>query len=137
MNKKTPKKEDMNESIQVFKLSKLDRNKKIKNWKHCNWKGRRILWVFWNNKYISELYEKWIHHDGNYACTRFEELRTCSGEVLFTNEHKANISREKSKTYIDTDELKMFRDSSSKDTIPLKTKDMDKTIPKTEHKYNK
>ena len=57
--------------------------------------------------------------------------------MLFTNEHKATISKEKSKTYIDIDELKMFRDSSSKDTIPLKTKDMNKTIPKTEHKYNK
>ena len=52
----------------------------------------------------------------------------------FTDEHKTTISKEKSKTYIDIDELKVFRDFSSKDTTPLKTKDMDNIIPKTEHR---
>ena len=50
---------------------------------------RHILWVFWDNKHITELCEKWIKCDGNYAYTRFEELRTYSGDVIFTNEHKA------------------------------------------------
>ena len=71
--------------------------------------GKQV-WVFWNNKYISELYEKWLYFDGNYAYTRFEVFRTCSGEMLFTNEHKATLSKEKSNIYIDIDELKVFKD---------------------------
>ena len=59
---------------------------------------------------------------GNYAYTRFEELCTRSGEVLFTREHKATLSKEKSLRYIDIDELKIFRNMYSKDEMVLKTK---------------
>ena len=67
----------------------------------------------------------------------FEELHTRSGEVLFTREYKGALSEEKSNTYIDIDELKIFKDFSSKYITTLKTKtktkskDMNKTIPKT------
>ena len=65
-------------------------------------------------------------------------FRTRSGERLFTNEHKVTLSKEKSNTYIDIDELKIFKDFFN-DRTPFKieiknitkTKDMDKTIPKT------
>ena len=43
---------------------------------------RHILWVFWDNKNITELCEKWICCYGNYAYRRFEELRTYSGETI-------------------------------------------------------
>ena len=79
--------------------------------------GRHILWVFWDNKHITQLCEKWICCDGNYAYTRFKELRTYFGEVFFTNEHKATLSEEESHTYIDIDELKMFRGLYSEQTI--------------------
>ena len=46
----------------------------------------------------------WIFCYGNYVYTRFEELCTRSGEVLFTREHKATLSKEKSLRYIDIDE---------------------------------
>ena len=38
----------------------------------------------------------YINYKGNYAYTRFEELRTRSGEVVFTREHKATVSKDKS-----------------------------------------
>ena len=66
-----------------------------------NWSKRHILRVFWNKNIVSELCEMWIFCYGNYAYIRFEELCTCSGEVLFTREHKATLSKEKSLTYID------------------------------------
>ena len=66
----------------------------FKNKENGDWRKRQILWVFWNDNYISELCDKWIYKDGNTAYTRFEELRTRSGEVLFTNEHKATLSNE-------------------------------------------
>ena len=78
-----------NTLIQVFKHSKRARDKK------GNWKKRRIVWVFWDDDHLSELCEKWIYYNNNYAYTRFEELRTRSGEVLFTREHKATISKDK------------------------------------------
>ena len=74
----------------------------------------------------------WIYLNDNYIYTRFEELRTRSGEVLFTREHKATISKDKANTYIDIDELKMFKDFSTSDktTFKTKTKDKDKATPK-------
>ena len=42
--------------------------------------------------------------------------------MLFTREHKATLSKEKSLTYIDIDELKIFRNMYSEDEIVLKTK---------------
>ena len=104
----------------------------------------KLFGSFWNDKYVSGLYEKWIHCDGNYAYKRFEVLRTYSGEMLFINEHKATLSKEKSNAYIDTDQLKMFKGFFSKDKTSFntetktktKTKDMDKTIYKTKTKTN-
>ena len=78
--------------------------------------------MFWNNNKVTELREKWIFYGGNYAYTRFEELSTCSGEVLFTREHKATLSKEKSLIYIDIDVLKVFRNEYLDDEIVLKTK---------------
>ena len=80
--------------------------------KNNDWKKRHIVWVFWSNGYISELCEKWIYLNYNYAYTRFEELRTRSGEVIFTREHKATMSKDRSNAYIDINELKMFEDFS-------------------------
>ena len=75
--------------------------------------------------HISELCEKWVYYDNNYAYTRFEELHTRSAEVLFTREHKATISKIESNTYIDIDELQMFKDFTTKDKITTKTKNKD------------
>ena len=92
--------------------------------------------IFRDDDHIPELCEKWIYLNDNYAYTRFEELRTRSGEVLFTTEHKATISKDKANTYIDIDELKMFKDFSTSDktTFKTKTKDKDKITPKDEDK---
>ena len=70
-----------NKRIQMFMYIKRWRNKND-NWK----KKRRIVWAFWDDDHISELCEKWVYYDGNYAYTRFEELRKRSGEVLFTRD---------------------------------------------------
>ena len=50
--------------------------------------------------------------------------------MLFTREHKATTSKDKSNTYIDIDDLKMFKDFSTSDktTFKTKTKDKDKDI---------
>ena len=105
-----------------------------------NWKKRQIVWVFWDDGHVSELCEKWICYDSNYAYTRSEELRTRSGEVIFTREDKATTSKDKSDTYIDIDERQMFKYFSTKDKATLKTKaktnteDKDKTTTKTKTK---
>ena len=99
---------DMNKNrpIQVFKYSK----KKYKR-KTGNWIRRQIFWVFWNSEHISELCEKWIRRGCEYAYTRFEELCTYSGEVIFTREHKATISKRKSdKNFININKLQVFKD---------------------------
>ena len=103
--------------------------------KNSNWKRRQIVWIFWNNGHISELCEKWIYINGKYAYTRFEEIRTHSGEMLFTREHKAT-REDKSNTYIDIDDLKIFKDFSTSDktTFKTKTKDKDKDKNKTTNK---
>ena len=132
MEKTIPKKEDTDKTIPKTKTEYKDDNevqvyynrKTFKNKENGDWRKRHILWVFWNNNHISELCEKWIYKDGNYAYARFEELRTRSGEVLFTNEHKATLSKEKSKIYIDIDKLKIFKYFSFKAPTPLKTKDI-------------
>ena len=56
-----------------------------------------------------------------YAYTRFEELRTHSGKVVFTRERKAIVSKDKSDTDIDIDDLKMFKDFSTSDKTTFKT----------------
>ena len=115
---------DRNKFIQMFQLAKLWRRKK------GNWKRKQIIWIFWDDDHMSELCEKWIYHNHNYAYTRFEELRTRSGEVLFTRENKATKSKDESDTYIDIDELPMFKDFTTKG----KTKPKTKTKTKTENK---
>ena len=81
---------DKKTSLQVFKVVKF----KFKN--KNNWEKKVMTWAFWKSP-VSELCEKWIYYNNNYAYTRFEE-NTCSGEVLFTNEHKAVSSKNKTKT---------------------------------------
>ena len=58
--------------------------------------------------------------------------------MLFTREHKATASKDKSNTYIDIDDLKMFKDFSTSDKTTFKTKtkdkDKDKNKTKTEDK---
>ena len=80
-----------------------------------------ITWVFWKS-HVTELCEKWICCRNNYAYTRFEEFRTCSGEVLFTNEHKAVFSKNKAKTYIDINDLEIFKDFSKENKTKFKRK---------------
>ena len=90
-----------------------------------NWKKRQIVWVFWDDGHVSELCEKWICYNGNYAYTKFKELRTRSSVVLLTREHKATISKDESNTCMDIDELQMFKDYTTKDKITTKTKNKD------------
>ena len=80
---------------------------KFKN--KSDWEKIVITWVFWKS-HVTELCEKWICCRNNYAYTRFEEFHTCSGEVLFTNEHKAVFSKNNAKTYIDINDLEIFKD---------------------------
>ena len=80
-----------------------------------------ITWVFWKS-HVTELCEKWICCRNNYAYTRFEEFHTCSGEVLFTNEHKAVFSKNKAKTYIDINDLEIFKDFSKDNKTKFKKK---------------
>ena len=44
--------------------------------------------------------------------------------MLFTREYKVIASKDKSDTYIDTDELKMFKNFSNRGKTKIKTKDM-------------
>ena len=76
--------------IRVFTYSKQWHGKR-----NGNWKRRQIVWIFWNNGHVSKLCEKCIYLNGKYAYTNFEKLRTHSGEVLFTREHKATTSKDK------------------------------------------
>ena len=106
---------DKKTSSQVFKVVKF----KFKN--KSNWEKKVITWVFWKSP-VSELCEKWIYYNNNYAYTRYEEFRTCSGEVLFTNEHKAVFSKNKAKTYIDINDLEIFKDFSKENKTKFKRK---------------
>ena len=108
--------------IRVFRHSKQWKGK-IKG----NWKKRHILWNFWNNGHISELCEKvWR---ASYTIWR---------EALFAREHKATTSKDKSNTYIDIDDLKIFKDFSTSDKTTFKsktkTKDKNKTKNQTTNK---
>ena len=103
----------------MFKVSKF----KFKN--KSDLEKEVITWVFWKS-HVTELSEKWICCRNNYAYTRFEEFRTCSGELLFTNEHKAVFSKNKAKTYIDINDLEIFKDFSKENKTKFKKK------PKTE-----
>ena len=107
-----------NRLIEMFRYSKRWKDKK------GNKKKRSIVWIFWDDDHISELCETWVYYDSNYAYTRFEEFHKRSGEVLFTREYKATTSKYKSDTYIDIDELQMFKDFSIKYKATFKTKNM-------------
>ena len=97
---------DENKPIQVFQYASVQGNKK-----NGDWVKRQIVWVFWNDEHISEICEKWIRCGSEYAYTWFEELRTYSGEVLFTREHKATRSNRKSnkKNLIYINKLQVFK----------------------------
>ena len=75
---------------------------------------KQIFWVFWNNKHISELCEKWVYRNREYGYTRFEELRTCSGEVIYTREHKATTTKLKKNILLDIDELLIQKNTHEK-----------------------
>ena len=44
---------------------------------------------------MSKLCENWAFYKDNYVYTRFEELRTFSGEALYTREHKKTHASKK------------------------------------------
>ena len=69
----------------------------------------------------------------NYAYTRFEELQT----LIFTNEHKATLSKESSHIYIDIDDLKMFRDLYSEKSILRTKKEYKDMLYKINNKISK
>ena len=77
-----------------------------------NYEKRRIIWIFWKS-HVPELCEKWICSEGNYAYTRFEEFRTYNDEVIFTNEHKALLTKKEALRYIDANDLNIFKDFCS------------------------
>ena len=70
---------------------------------------KRLLTVVYCESHISELCEKWIDSWDNYAYSKFEEFRTCSGEILFTNKHKAVLSKKDAIRYIDYNNLEIFK----------------------------
>ena len=90
-----------------------------------DWEKKVITWVFWRS-HVIELCEKWTCCRNSYAYTRFEEFHTCSDEVLFTNEHKAVFSKNNAKTYIDINDLEIFKDFCKENKTKFKKK------PKTE-----
>ena len=57
-------------------------------------------------------------------------------EVLFTREDKTTTSKDKSSTYIDIDELKMFKDFRTSDKTTFKTKTIDRNKEKDKDKTN-
>ena len=75
-----------------------------------HWTKRITVKIFWNNNNISEICEKWIFYNGNYAYIRSEKLHTHLCELLYTREHKAGLSKKNLCTYIDIDELNMDSD---------------------------
>ena len=70
---------------------------------------KQIFWVFWNNKHISELCEKWVYRNQEYGYTQFEELCTCSGEIIYTRKHKAITTKRKKTIFLDINEVNVFR----------------------------
>ena len=99
------------------------------------WGKRKITWVFWKS-HVTKLCEKWIGSKCNYAYTRFEEFRTCPGEVLFTNEHKAVFSRKETDCYIPIKDLDIFKDFSSDSKTIFKIKPITAKITKMNNAEN-
>ena len=54
---------------------------------------KKTVKIFRKNNTISEICEKWIFYYDNYAYIRIEELHTHLGELLYTREHKADLSK--------------------------------------------
>ena len=86
----------------------------VKKDKKGNWTKRQIVLVFWDDDHVSELCEKWIYRNHEYAYTLFEELRTYSGEVLFTREHKAITSKDNDTLHFIDDKLNEITSQSRK-----------------------
>ena len=97
----------------MFHYLKLQGSKK-----KGDWIKKQIVWVFWNN-HVTEICEKWIYKNREYAYTRFEELCTYSGEVLSTREHKAITSKRKQNIFITIDELKVYKGTTKYDTLKV------------------
>ena len=76
------------------------------------WEKRKITRVFWKS-YVTEFCEKWVSSRGNYAYTRFEKFCTCTGEIIFSNEHKAVFSKNEADYHIPIKSLNIFKDFSS------------------------
>ena len=91
----------------LTKVYTEDEKKHIDN---NHWTKRITIKIFWNNNNISEICEKWIFYNGNYAYIRSEELHTHLCELLYTREHKAGLSKKNLCIYIDIDELNMDSD---------------------------
>ena len=65
--------------------------------------------IFWNNNTISEICERWaLFCNTDYMYIRSKKLYIHLGELLYTREHKADLSKKISCHDIDIDELKMF-----------------------------
>ena len=106
------------------------KKKEDSDFDNSSWIGKKIFVIFWNDGRISEICQKWIYYNGNYAYAKFEELCTCSSEVLFTREHKASLSKKESDTYIDIHEPPMFKDFSNINDVEIKTKTKTETETK-------
>ena len=85
---------------------------------------------------MMSMYQKyakmWICYNHDFTYTRFEELCTYSGEVIFTREQQAITSKDKPNSHIDTDRLQVFKDFITEDKD--KTTPKSRTIPKTKAK---
>ena len=100
----------MSECKDENKLAKGCSKEEMKLIDNNHWTQKKTVKIFWNNNTISEICEKWIFYNDNYAYIRCEELHTHLGEPLYIREHKASLSKEKLCVYIDIDELKMHSD---------------------------
>ena len=111
-NKIEDKDEDVNKGRNKFR--QISHHAKQKHDEKGNYKKRQIVWVFWDDGRVSELCKKWICYNHEYAYTLFEELRTYSGEVLFTREHKAVTSKDNDTLHFIDDKLNEITTQSRK-----------------------
>ena len=101
-------------------LTKVYSKEEMKLIANNHWTRKKTVKIFWNNNAISELCERWIFYNDNYAHIRCEELHTHLGELLYIREHKESLSKTKSCIYIDIDELKMYSDDDDESTFKVK-----------------
>ena len=116
MPKTKNKIEDKDEGVNKGrnKFIQISHHAKQKHDEKGNYKKRQIVWVFWDDELVSELCKKWICYNHEYAYTLFEELRTYSGEVLFTREHKAITSKDNDTLHFIDDKLNEITSQSRK-----------------------